>query len=195
MTDVIKCLACARGFTDECLRDIPCGTKEENNITETNVGFINKYSGTPDTPPPVAKKVGRPVKTDEDDIKDPHSTGRKRAAALYPLDKRLQCEWRDHINCGGGRYPIAGCTTGLQENLHHGPDKHTLNNSRNNIHKICSNCHNRWHAANDPEYDDSCRTMQHSPILFTSALELITKFTFQKGKDIGNVVATKQENK
>lgn len=111
------------------------------------------------------REPGRPQK--EDNFLDPKSTGRKRAATLYPLNRGSFCEWRDLANCGGGKHPIIGCASGYQENLHHGPDKDTLNNTRDeddvtkrNVHKICSNCHNRWHAANDKDYDP---TIVHEP--------------------------------
>jgi hypothetical protein len=36
--------------------------------------------------------------------------------------------------------------------IHHGPDKNTLNNAPNNVHRICKSCHHAWHAANDVYY-------------------------------------------
>ena len=45
-----------------------------------------------------------------------------------------------------------GCTGRPATNIHHGPDKSTLNNERENISIICTFCHNRWHAANDKFY-------------------------------------------
>ncbi len=102
---------------------------------------------------------GRPKLTAEE-ITDPHSTGRKRAAQMWPLNPEAWCEWKDKANCGGGKYPILGCSNGKQRNIHHGPDKDTLNNNRYNIHLICPNCHNRWHAANDGDHD---KTIPHPP--------------------------------
>jgi hypothetical protein len=28
-----------------------------------------------------------------------------------------------------------------------------MNNDEGNVHRICSHCHNKWHAANDDDYD------------------------------------------
>ncbi len=81
------------------------------------------------------------------------SAGRKRAAVEHPLERESPCEWRGLANCGGGKHPIVGCIKGKQEHRHHGPHKSTVNNHLSNIHRICTSCHNRWHAANDKEYD------------------------------------------
>lgn len=72
---------------------------------------------------------------------------------MYPLAENETCEWQGKSNVGGGRYPIVGCVTGLQQARHHGPDKSTSNNEEGNVHRICHRCHNRWHAANNKEYD------------------------------------------
>ena len=85
-------------------------------------------------------------------LKDQQSTGRKRAAVMYPLDYSAPCEWQGLRLAGGGQFPIVGCTKGLQQARHHGPDKNTLNNEEGNVHRICHFCHNRWHTLNDGEY-------------------------------------------
>lgn len=108
-----------------------------------------------------------------EDIRDQTSTGRKRAAALYPIPSLesggMECEWAWLANAGGGAMGIVGCrgniiadikekTTGpdgsttYPGNIHHGPDKSTLNNNPDNIHRVCPVCHNRWHTLNDPLY-------------------------------------------
>ena len=98
-------------------------------------------------------------------LKDQQSTGRKRAARMYPLHREAACEWKGLSNAGGGLHPIVGCITGLQEARHHGPDKSTSNNEEGNVHRICHRCHNRWHAANNKEYDwNSTLVHQHKPI-------------------------------
>jgi len=101
-------------------------------------------------------------------LKDQQSTGRKRAAKLYPLDKESPCEWQGLRFAGGGYVPIVGCITGRQQARHHGPDKNTLNNEGGNVHRICHVCHNRWHAANDSEYQsrvhESGFGQNHDPI-------------------------------
>jgi hypothetical protein len=96
---------------------------------------------------------GGPLKSNKD-LKDVLSTGRKRAAVLFPIDPEAACEWRGLKNAGGGINPIVGCVQGKSTNRHHGPDKSVLNNTQGNVHRICSTCHNRWHAKNDELYGD-----------------------------------------
>lgn len=97
-------------------------------------------------------------------LKDQQSTGRKRAARLYPLSRESACEWQGKAECGGGLSPILGCSLGKQEARHHGPDKSVSNNEEGNVHRICHACHNRWHAANNAEYDwNSTIVKSHQP--------------------------------
>jgi len=91
---------------------------------------------------------------DDENIVDPKSTGRKRAAVLYPLDKEASCEWAKLKFAGGGFVPVIGCAGNKQTHRHHGPDKDTLNNNPGNVHRICVHCHNRWHTSNDLLYND-----------------------------------------
>ncbi len=89
-------------------------------------------------------------------LKDQQSTGRKRAAKLFPLDRSAPCEWAaasESNPCGGGKHPLTFGCENLQSHRHHGPDKNTLNNEEGNVHRICSFHHNWWHAKNDEEYD------------------------------------------
>lgn len=88
-------------------------------------------------------------------VKDVTSTGRKRAVKIKKIDKEnpAVCEWAYLAKAGGGVEPIVGCAGNPQQNVHHGPDKDTLNNDLLNLHAICSPCHNRWHAKNDPYYE------------------------------------------
>lgn len=86
--------------------------------------------------------------------KDARSTGRKRAAKLYPIQQGQVCDWAWSKQCGGGIKPIVGCTGRPAEHIHHGPDKSTFNNDRSNISLVCEYCHNRYHAANDPFYPE-----------------------------------------
>jgi len=99
-----------------------------------------------------AQRIG-PVKTDEN-VTDPKSTGRKRAVLVKPISEGDVCEWANLKFAGGGTYPIIGCPGNPATNVHHGPDKNTLNNDITNLHKLCSECHNRWHTRNDPTYGD-----------------------------------------
>lgn len=100
------------------------------------------------------------------EYKDAISTGRKRAARLYPITPGMVCEWAWHKQCGGGIEPIIGCTGRPSSNIHHGPDKSTLNNERDNISIICTFCHNRWHTANDRYYVEP-RPLNATPWLQT----------------------------
>lgn len=104
------------------------------------------------------KQVSTRVRRNKPDaaLTDQQSTGRKRAAKLYPLDDEAPCEWQDAspVNPkGGGTKPITvGCKNKVQQARHHGPDKNTLNNEPGNVHRICHWHHNNWHAANDADY-------------------------------------------
>ena len=110
-----------------------------------------------------AKEVGRPM-SEAHEITDVLSTGRKRAAMLYPIFEGMLCEWAGLKNAGGGVVPIIGCNGNklspkkggdgelVQGDVHHGPDKNTLANQPGNAHRICAYCHHRWHAANDKFY-------------------------------------------
>lgn len=97
-------------------------------------------------------------------IRDAKSTGRKRAAKLYPLQADMPCDWRGLRFAGGGMFPIVGCKDGNQNARHHGPDLSTLNNQEGNVHRICADDHNSWHANNDAfirEYADSILWRPH----------------------------------
>jgi hypothetical protein len=100
------------------------------------------------------------------ELVDPESTGRKRQAKMFPIAVGQVCEWAGKANAGGEFMPVGiiGCVNNPATDLHHGPDKNTLNNEKvsrgigttENTHIICSECHNATHAANDafyPEYD------------------------------------------
>lgn len=101
---------------------------------------------------------------DDSALRDQQSTGRKRAAKLFPLDEEADCDWKMRKNCGGGKTPIVGCVNGKQEARHHGPDKNTLNNEKGNVHRICHTCHNRWHTLNDEKYIPGAVQEFHAPI-------------------------------
>lgn len=94
---------------------------------------------------------GGPTKAPEE-MADPTSTGRKRAALLKPIEPGMVCEWKLLARAGGGVIPIVGCVGNPAKNIHHGPDKDTTNNNDENLHRICAECHNRWHSLNDPFY-------------------------------------------
>jgi hypothetical protein len=99
----------------------------------------------------------------DETLRDQQSTGRKRAAIKFPLDRNASCEWRGLRFAGGGKYPIVGCLDGKQQARHHGPDKNTLNNDEGNVHRICHTCHNRWHSRNDSGYEWGAIYRPHNP--------------------------------
>lgn len=147
------CISCARFLHGECEKDPCCCKAKETEATGQSLTVTNPTEKAEVT-------RGRQHKEIED-IQNPKSTGRKRAAVFYPLDKSAPCEWRMKKNCGGGKRPIVGCLNGLQVNRHHGPDKNTLNNAPDNVHRICADCHNRWHYLNDGDYDDTVKLNLH----------------------------------
>lgn len=99
-------------------------------------------------------KLGRPFK-ENTDLVDYVSAGRKRAAELAPIPEDYTCEWAMLQYAGGGVEPIVGCAANLATDRHHGPDKNTLNNTVGiNLHRICADCHNRWHQLNDIYYGE-----------------------------------------
>lgn len=127
----MSCLSCGRGFHDECGEPCCCPKDEVNSSVQTGSIQNDDYARGSD--------VGI-------------SAGRKRAAVIYEIDKTQPCEWRGKANCGGGYTPVVGCIMGFQTDRHHGPDKNTTNNSRENVHLICKPCHNLWHRRNDEPY-------------------------------------------
>jgi hypothetical protein len=135
----VACTSCGRGFHWEC--GDPCCCSQD-------VKVIDEVEEDDESP------RGRRSTTYKRDsnLKDQQSTGRKRAAVLYPLDETAPCEWQGLKFAGGSRFPIVGCASGTQQARHHGPDKNTLNNEEGNVHRICHRCHNRWHTKNDIGY-------------------------------------------
>lgn len=165
----MSCLACSAELHLEC-NDL----SKDYTADVTSIGF--NYNRIPcccqnskrtNTIGAESEKRANALKEDSE-VTDPESTGRKRAAQLYPLAKDQPCEWRGLKSAGGGFNPIVGCIQGIASNRHHGPDKNTLNNDKGNVHRICADCHNRWHAANDNAYGDK-KTHEgvktHDPII------------------------------
>lgn len=145
------CPPCGRGFHDEC--EVGCISCHPNldSLAQSITRLGNRG------------EIGQPTKNPED-VRDRHSTGRKRAAQLYPLFRNQACEWQGKKNCGGGKNPIVGCSKGLQQHRHHGPLKDTLRNEPGNVHRICNPCHTHWHATNDTTYDEEeNKLLPHSP--------------------------------
>lgn len=152
------CADCAYGNYDLCGHNPPVSNVKPDPQKAFDTGGIAPLSNTPSpesNPHLAVTNEGnklRFAKSDET-VRDPASTGRKRAAALYPITDGAICEWSRLALAGGGKYPIVGCVGGKQENRHHGPDKNTLNNAEGNVHRICAHCHNLWHHLNDPDHD------------------------------------------
>lgn len=144
------CIYCGRGFHRECVR---CSQGKCHPEPEKSTELKQLTSAG----------VGRPLKSPKDMI-DPKSTGRKRAAHLYPIYADKPCEWQLKKNCGGGLHPITGCMEGKQQHRHHGPVKDTTRNEPGNVHRICTTCHNRWHAINNDVYsEDEYDKLPHKP--------------------------------
>ena len=146
-----NCPMCSMGLTASCLgtssESSPASLSLESDLSPTlsstdhDDGSKRTRSGSR------GGHRGRKVNP-----KDEQSSGRKLAARLYPLDRNAPCEWREKADCGGLK-GIVGCLTGLQQARHHGPDKSVNNNEQGNVWRICHACHNRWHSANDEDYN------------------------------------------
>lgn len=165
----MPCIDCGRGWHDTCWDEEGC---EACHPSTQSVPFIED----------------KKEETELKEYKDRSSTGRHRAAVMYPIicrtcnspttktnkdeaacncDNRVTdpCEWQGKKNCGGGVNPIVGCKNGSQEHRHHGPIKDPLRNEVGNVHRICSTCHNRWHMINDLYYIPAvAETQKHDPI-------------------------------
>jgi len=125
-------------------------SSDRGDISSSGSGVDSPSSADSDDSDPME---GFTTYKDDSALRDQQSTGRKRAAKMYPLDETMLCEWASKKNCGGGKFPITGCLANLQQARHHGSDKNTLNNEKGNVHRICHSCHNRWHTLNDPDYN------------------------------------------
>lgn len=169
-----NCFSCLRGFHKTCRPPCECDhdlkdkvvviTKSES-VHEVSEGSdeIQEQSNNGNGAGEERTTTGTHRFKRDQSLKDQQSTGRKRAARAYPLDRSAPCEWQGLELVGGGITPILGCgiikdgvitaAPGLQQNRHHGPDKNTLNNEPGNVHRICARCHNEWHAKNDTDYD------------------------------------------
>jgi hypothetical protein len=145
------CAACGRGFHDECVKG--CKQCHKKKVSNDKVPEVIRMGNLE---PKQQKKLN---------LKDPKSTGRKRAAILYPITDDMLCEWRGKKNCGGGKRPIIGCLDGLAKHRHHGPVKNTTRNSLGNVHRICHACHVHWHELNDLIYDEKdYNLLPHEPV-------------------------------
>lgn len=151
------CVRCGRGFCRECPK---CRKGKCHDNDEPGGGVVETEAENDSLPPSSPKKR----KSAKENLRDPKSTGRKRAAQLYPINSDDPCEWRGLRNCGGGRRPIIGCLDGTQKHRHHGPVKDTTRNEQGNVHRICTDCHVHWHELNDLIYDEKdYNLLPHDP--------------------------------
>lgn len=156
MTTSVMTCPCVAGLHEECINLIPIeGLADRFDCCCWRVETIE---------PLVRERGERGPYKEAHEVRDVLSTGRKRAAEVKPIEDGMLCEWAGLRFAGGGVFPIIGCidTKIVAEkghgartgHIHHGPDKNTLNNDWDNLHRICSTCHNRWHTVNDPYYGD-----------------------------------------
>lgn len=137
------CLDCAQGFHEDCelAEEGCCCGGTESNENGTLVSGNDKLS--------TGLRDGLAWAKSDSSIRDRKSTGRKRAAKLFPIDPNSPCEWRSLLFAGGGLFPILGCLEGNMKHRHHGPILATTANVEGNVHRICDPCHRVWHVAND----------------------------------------------
>jgi hypothetical protein len=154
------CPPCRAGFPNECwytwvdeewtscgeIKFTATGELKDERVSASSEDDQDRDSGY------IADGYG--AAKDISEYKDPLSTGRKRAATMYPIAAGQVCEWANLKRAGGGVVPIVGCLGRPASDRHHGPDKNTMNNAADNVHRICDYCHNTWHALNDPHYGD-----------------------------------------
>ena len=166
----MACIDCGRGFHFAC-REVPCCCSKD--IKEEIVEEKDE------------QRRGTTTYKRDSNLKDQQSTGRKRAAVLYPLDPEAPCEWQGLRFAGGGSFPIVGCSSGTQQARHHGPDKNTLNNEEGNVHRICHRCHNRWHTKNDGGYVPGNPGQPHDEVTKASMDELVeSEFYWARNKTV-----------
>lgn len=179
---MISCIACGRGFHRECGRckKGKCHTEDKQDGVSVELPSPENAASLQDTS---GKKAATPKEPKKYNLKDPASTGRKRAAKLYPLDRDAPCEWRGLRNCGGGRRPIIGCLDGTQKHRHHGPVKSTTRNELGNVHRICTDCHVHWHELNDLIYNEpDYNLLPHQPSPATDIEVIQNKLDWTTGK-------------
>jgi hypothetical protein len=159
----VPCPACRAGFQNECWYAWEseewesCGEITFNLSGEVKTTSTDGGSDSSETREQVDTgyiQDGYNGYKDITEYKDPVSTGRKRAAEMYPINPGMVCEWAGLKFAGGGVVPIVGCIGRAATDRHHGPDKNTMNNAEGNVHRICAFCHNAWHGVNDPFYGE-----------------------------------------
>jgi hypothetical protein len=160
---MVECLPCAMQNHESCWlpndRGLCCCPTSMWDGEEPQMTLAS-LTGTPYVPTgseQVKETQGRGGQVkDADAVTDRESTGRKRAAKMFPIVQGMPCEWAGLKLAGGGVIPIMGCireAKSVAKDIHHGPNKSTLANFVGNVHRICPTCHNRWHSLNDKYYD------------------------------------------
>lgn len=190
--------ACNAIFVQET--ECACTHDTEYNLMPPPVGTIgNALNLEPDEPE--STKRTRQLKND-DSVRDQQSTGRKRAAALYPLKDEngnpFPCDFANKKavlpnfmevqidGCGSREKTLAG---NAQARHHH--DYNTLNNERYNVGLLCHSCHNLLHAKNDP-FKDKIMARITGVLLETENLKHANK-ALKSGVVSGGVIKGKEE--
>lgn len=159
------CWACRRNQHDGCielLTNMPCDCTHEPVRQPTPVSTIGDALNLDQEEPDTVTRTRR--QKNDDAVTDQQSTGRKRAAKLYPLKdangNKLPCDYMHKKDAlpnymevqidGCGVRP--GTMPGPAQARHHN-DYNTLNNERENVALLCHACHNLLHSRNDPFKD------------------------------------------
>lgn len=155
------CYHAVRYFYEECDKYPDCGCLETpaQQMEEEEVRSETTQSNNSEL-------------KDNSKVIDPKSTGRKRAAKMFPLDRTKACEWQKKkflLKENGDSF--IGCVNGLQTAIHHGPNKDTLVNEIGNVWRICIICHNRYHTLIDPDYDWNLPADEFYPITLTEVTD------------------------
>lgn len=113
-----SCWGCVTGLHFECLAP----------VDETEEGFVHCCCSLAQVivdDVEEKRSVGRPM-LEVSEITDIRSTGRKRAAMLYPIFENMVCEWAGLRYAGGGIEPIIGCDGNIIQPVKSGPTRATV---------------------------------------------------------------------
>jgi hypothetical protein len=148
------CYSCYEPKEDDCCCGGDFGEDSFEDIFGEGEPVKKKKKKEPEEPV-VKNPVGRP-RLPPEELKNALRAGRYRAARLVgPIPPGTICQWKGLKFAGGGIRPIIGCVGRPAGARHHGPDKSTNDNEvGTNLHLICHQCHNRWHARNDEFYGE-----------------------------------------
>jgi hypothetical protein len=100
------CFACANGIYEECTNLQPIEGDPEHYRPCFNQQMLAPELDV--VPNGQKRSVGRPM-LDNSKVTDITSTGRKRAAMLYPVTEGMTCQWAGLMYAGGGVQTIIGC--------------------------------------------------------------------------------------